>query len=159
MKQVWFPGVHCDVGGGYAEEESGLSKIALQWMIGEAREALLLVEDEKVETILGRRGRGYVRPDPNACLELMTGMWRSAEYLPKPHWNDTTKTMEWRANHYRRRRFPERPCVHDAAWERAGGYAAAHLPADAVQLSPIKRTQAAANGLMVEPAAAPAREA
>jgi hypothetical protein len=28
LKQVWFPGVHCDVGGGYPEPESGLSKIA-----------------------------------------------------------------------------------------------------------------------------------
>ncbi len=36
LKQVWFAGVHCDVGGGYAEEESGLSKIALKWMLDEA---------------------------------------------------------------------------------------------------------------------------
>src|SRR2546426_2879296 len=36
VKQVWFPGVHCDVGGGYPEAESGLSKIALEWMIKEA---------------------------------------------------------------------------------------------------------------------------
>ena len=48
MKEVWFPGVHCDVGGGYAEKESGLSKIALQWMIAEAQKAGLLVEDEKL---------------------------------------------------------------------------------------------------------------
>lgn len=33
LKQVWFPGVHCDVGGGYPEEESGLSKIAREWML------------------------------------------------------------------------------------------------------------------------------
>src|SRR5258708_17539926 len=32
IKQVWFPGVHCDVGGGYKEfEEAGLSKGALHW--------------------------------------------------------------------------------------------------------------------------------
>lgn len=30
-RQVWFAGVHCDVGGGY--QETGLSDIALQWMI------------------------------------------------------------------------------------------------------------------------------
>jgi uncharacterized protein (DUF2235 family) len=36
LKQVWFPGVHSDVGGGYPEAESGLSKIALQWMLNEA---------------------------------------------------------------------------------------------------------------------------
>src|SRR5205823_6213705 len=36
IKQVWFAGVHSDVGGGYAEEESGLAKIALQWTLREA---------------------------------------------------------------------------------------------------------------------------
>lgn len=36
LKQVWFPGVHSDVGGGYPESESGFSKIALKWMVDEA---------------------------------------------------------------------------------------------------------------------------
>jgi uncharacterized protein (DUF2235 family) len=35
MKQVWFCGMHTDVGGGYAEEE--LSDIPLIWMIKEAQ--------------------------------------------------------------------------------------------------------------------------
>jgi len=34
IKQVWFPGVHSDVGGGY--REAGLSDLALAWMIDEA---------------------------------------------------------------------------------------------------------------------------
>lgn len=34
MEQVWFPGVHTDVGGGYAD--TGLSDIALKWMIEHA---------------------------------------------------------------------------------------------------------------------------
>jgi hypothetical protein len=33
LKQVWFPGVHSDVGGGYAE--SGLSDLVLSWLIEE----------------------------------------------------------------------------------------------------------------------------
>lgn len=33
IKQVWFPGAHADIGGGYPE--SGLSDITLQWMINE----------------------------------------------------------------------------------------------------------------------------
>ena len=37
VKQVWFPGAHCDVGGGYVNK--GLSDRTLDWMIGEAREA------------------------------------------------------------------------------------------------------------------------
>ncbi|HEX8238398.1 MAG TPA: DUF2235 domain-containing protein [Allosphingosinicella sp.] len=35
-EQVWFAGVHSDIGGGYAETESGLSKWPLMWMIDEA---------------------------------------------------------------------------------------------------------------------------
>jgi len=34
LKQLWFPGVHSDVGGGY--RENGLADGALQWMIEEA---------------------------------------------------------------------------------------------------------------------------
>jgi len=36
FKQWWFTGNHSDVGGSYAETESRLSDIALQWMIEEA---------------------------------------------------------------------------------------------------------------------------
>ena len=34
IKQVWFAGVHCDVGGGYAD--TSLSDITLSWMVGNA---------------------------------------------------------------------------------------------------------------------------
>jgi len=37
LEQVWFPGVHSDVGGGYPENETGLSDIALHWMIEKAK--------------------------------------------------------------------------------------------------------------------------
>jgi uncharacterized protein (DUF2235 family) len=33
LEQIWFAGVHSDIGGGYAENESRLSDIALEWMI------------------------------------------------------------------------------------------------------------------------------
>ncbi len=36
MSQVWFCGMHSDVGGGYAEQ--GISDIALEWMVGKALE-------------------------------------------------------------------------------------------------------------------------
>jgi len=44
MKQVWFCGVHTDVGGGYMEED--LSNISLRWMIREATsKGLIIYED------------------------------------------------------------------------------------------------------------------
>lgn len=47
LKQVWFAGVHSDVGGSYPpDRDSGLraSDVPLQWMVDEARKAGLLVE-------------------------------------------------------------------------------------------------------------------
>ncbi|NOQ47152.1 MAG: hypothetical protein GQ559_10870, partial [Desulfobulbaceae bacterium] len=44
LEQVWFAGMHSNVGGGY--RRTGLSDITLEWMIGKAQEAgLLLWED------------------------------------------------------------------------------------------------------------------
>lgn len=36
MQQLWFAGNHSDIGGSYAEDESRLSDISLEWMMGEA---------------------------------------------------------------------------------------------------------------------------
>jgi uncharacterized protein (DUF2235 family) len=37
FEQIWFAGNHSDIGGGYTENESRLSDIALKWMTDEAR--------------------------------------------------------------------------------------------------------------------------
>jgi uncharacterized protein (DUF2235 family) len=133
LKQVWFPGVHCDVGGGYPEAESSLAKIPLKWMIDEARTAGLKLDESVVAMILGRPPPTYVAPDPNGQMhESLKGWWRLAEYVPKPHWDGTR--MTWRANRYRRRTWPEKPCIHDAAWERGVGYSD-RLPPDSIRWS------------------------
>ncbi|MCK1266770.1 DUF2235 domain-containing protein [Bradyrhizobium sp. 49] len=36
FEQVWFPGVHADIGGGYLENEARLSDVALKWMVAGA---------------------------------------------------------------------------------------------------------------------------
>jgi hypothetical protein len=35
FRQRWYPGVHCDVGGGYHFSEAGLSEQTLRWMVDE----------------------------------------------------------------------------------------------------------------------------
>lgn len=37
LRQRWFRGAHCDVGGGYPASESGLADNTLRWMLTEAR--------------------------------------------------------------------------------------------------------------------------
>ena len=41
LEQVWFPGVHSDVGGGYPENEDSLSDSALLWMLEKAQKCNL----------------------------------------------------------------------------------------------------------------------
>ena len=50
IKQVWFAGVHSNVGGGYREE--GLSNIALKWIIEEAENKGLLIDKAAANKIV-----------------------------------------------------------------------------------------------------------
>jgi uncharacterized protein (DUF2235 family) len=135
LKQVWFPGVHCDVGGGYPEAESGLSKIALEWMLKEAIAAGLLVDDTRISEILGNTDPRYVRPDPKATLhESLTAPWLICEFIPKRHWDWKRSRETHRMNLFRRRTIPPSSMVHTAAFERGPAYAA-RLPADAIKVS------------------------
>jgi len=96
IKQVWFAGVHSDVGGGYAETESGLSKFPLDWMIGEAvAHGLKINAATRRRIALGRGNRPdrmqYVAPDVRAPLHRsLTWPWQIAEWLPK-----SARRQEW----------------------------------------------------------------
>ena len=135
VKQVWFPGVHCDVGGGYPEAESGLSKITLGWMLAEARGAGLLIDDDREAAVLGRTSAGRSMPaDPDGPLhESLKGWWRLAEFVPKKHFDGRTRTTRRRANLFRRRTMPAGALVHESAFLRAGDYAE-RLPTDVVRV-------------------------
>lgn len=94
-KQTWFAGVHSDVGGGYPEQESALSKYPLLWMIAQARdlpEGEALRFDARLVDWLARGRRPpdgdpkypYVAPDPRGELHRsLTGAWWLLEPLPK----------------------------------------------------------------------------
>ena len=59
LEQVWFAGVHSDVGGGYPE--AGLSDVAFTWMILKAEACGLRLD-------LARLGQVSFRPDPYAAM-------------------------------------------------------------------------------------------
>lgn len=110
LRQVWFAGVHSDVGGGYKEEESGLSKIALQWMLDEAREKGLMIDDARYREVLGMVDGGrFAPPDPHAKRHVsLQGPWWFAEILPKKRFS----TGKWYINLARRRTIPEGAELH-----------------------------------------------
>lgn len=95
-KQVWFSGVHSDIGGGYPEDESGAAKIVLKWMMDEAADHGLRFDKDKSDLlVLGRNPADntfeYSGPDAAADIhDSMTWAWRLLEFLPK-----RTKWKEW----------------------------------------------------------------
>lgn len=100
IRQVWFAGVHSDVGGGYPENESGLAKYPLRWMIDAATPHGLLINTALYNhLVLGKprdgSTRAYVAPDVTAPLhDSLTPAWRSLEWLPK-----RAKRIEWPGRH------------------------------------------------------------
>jgi uncharacterized protein (DUF2235 family) len=135
MKQVWFAGVHSDVGGGYLESESSLSKIPLNWMVQEAKVNGLRIDAIREAEVLGGSGGKYVAPDPNGIAhESLTGLWNLAEFVPKQHYDWTTGRTGYRMNLYRRRTIPPKSLVHDSVFKRSGNYSA-RVPPDAIPVS------------------------
>jgi uncharacterized protein (DUF2235 family) len=119
VRQVWFCGVHSDVGGSYPEKESGLSKIAFQWMIAEAVKAGLEIEMDNGRKVLGEPNsvsiRGlpdYVLPDNNAPLhDSLNGSWWALEILPH---RDPHEKKGWYIPLGRKRKIPAGSWIHES---------------------------------------------
>ncbi|MBR1155070.1 DUF2235 domain-containing protein [Bradyrhizobium sp. JYMT SZCCT0428] len=94
--QVWFSGVHADIGGGYPEKQSGLSKYPLLWMIDEAEKAGLRFNHANVNQLAWGYQRknspfSYVAPDVRGEVHnSLVGAWWILEFLPK-----SAKYREW----------------------------------------------------------------
>ncbi|MGE7957601.1 DUF2235 domain-containing protein [Pseudomonas sp. NPDC089530] len=89
LKQVWFAGVHADVGGGYPASESQLALIALRWMIGECLEAGLRIDVEACRAEL--YPASSVLQDPLAqAHDSLTRNWLIAEWVPRLVWDPQT---------------------------------------------------------------------
>ncbi len=75
IEQVWFPGCHANIGGGY--EDCSLSDISLRWMAERAATLTSLDVD------LDRLAR-VTRPDPlgEAVLPTSEGLFRLTNFLP-----------------------------------------------------------------------------
>lgn len=93
-KQIWFPGVHGDVGGGYPEK--GLSDGALKWMMEEAEACGLVIQPQF---------KDQVRPDFRDVLHRsVTGIYKTLRTQPRsiPHLGSQ----------------PPAPAIHHSAQDR-----------------------------------------
>ena len=123
--QVWFAGVHADIGGGYPEKESGLSKYPLLWMIDEATKCGLQVNQATVNQLawgIQRKGSpySYVAPDVRGDLHIsLSGAWWILEYLPKSakyrEWPERQVYFGWYIPDGEPRLIPDGAMIHESA--------------------------------------------
>lgn len=140
VKEVWFPGVHSDVGGSYTEGESGLSKISLRWMVREAASSGLVFDSAAVDRMFGADAASAI-PLPNSLMHnSLTPIWWLGEFWPK----FTKKRISApgvvpqkfeghpRMNLFRRRHIPSGAHIHESAFTRmatVSGYKPPNIPA------------------------------
>jgi len=78
LEQRWFAGVHCNVGGGYAD--SGLSNDTLEWIVNKANATGLEFKEEKLSpykgNIMGKLGDSYT-----GIYHLWPKIWRMVNGL------------------------------------------------------------------------------
>lgn len=108
--EVWFPGVHSDVGGGYPED--GLANGALQWMIARAREHGVRFREQRVREF---------KPDHKGKL------------------HDPLAGLPWSLRGAAPRKIPKDANVHASAFDRRRArsvdYAPANLPDEYTEIS------------------------
>ncbi|HQF39131.1 MAG TPA: DUF2235 domain-containing protein [Opitutaceae bacterium] len=82
ISELWFPGVHSDVGGGYPERSGGLWRAPFLWMVREAGRAGARLDERRLGRVLART------PVPlpswaDRAHESLTPGWWPAELFPK----------------------------------------------------------------------------
>ena len=102
IEQIWFPGVHADVGGGY--NDGKLWKLPFLWIVTEAQRAGLLVDQHRMHFEVG--GPPFSEDSWTWPLhESLDWRWWLAEFLPRRQWNAGTGRI--RFGLFGRRYIPE----------------------------------------------------
>jgi uncharacterized protein (DUF2235 family) len=120
IHQVWFAGVHSDVGGSYPSAESGLSQITLEWMMCEAVKFGLLVDPWRAQMILGC----YPPPPPVAANPgqpihvSLRGLWWLLEAIPRRVYDFTKKKKHWTIPLDSSRLIPPGSIVHQSVVDK-----------------------------------------
>ncbi len=82
-KEVFFAGVHSDIGGSYPIE--GLSKITLEWMLGEASNSGLKLNKSKVDRYVYGINSKYQKPDYTSQIHNSSTLsFKLFDFLPRP---------------------------------------------------------------------------
>ena len=93
--ECWFPGSHCDVGGGHAAKEDQLWPLSLEWMLSEAKKTGLLVDPVRKQTVFASASSPTIWALKHH--ESLEGRWKLAERFPVLRWRQDKETGKWRS--------------------------------------------------------------
>jgi uncharacterized protein (DUF2235 family) len=130
LLELWFPGVHSDVGGGYPEQEGGLWREPFAWMLNEAKQAGLLTDPEREQRVLTRVPTPE-QPWAEPQHESLTWAWWPAEFFPKLRYNKGIGRRLPSLGLGRRRRIEPGATLHRSVLQRmesVATYAPPNLP-------------------------------
>jgi hypothetical protein len=116
LLQLWFPGYHCDVGGGY-DNKSKSWQNAFDWMIAEAKSAGLLMDSSRT-AILEKEDPPSPTPWLEVLQESLKGLWWLLEIFPKWAYDFHTKSEYIRFGLGRPRILLEGEKLHDSVLKR-----------------------------------------
>lgn len=126
LKEVFFAGVHSDVGGGYPEE--GLSKICFQWMLSESKDNGLILDDTKIKEALENQPPNIQGLIHNS-LDLK---FRIFDFIPRPRFNKEGKYVKWLLDFriWPHRKIEEGSLIHSSVFEKikTGSYQPKNIP-------------------------------
>ncbi|MBD3664755.1 DUF2235 domain-containing protein [Sulfitobacter sp. TSTF-M16] len=123
-REVWFSGVHGDVGGGYPEAKSALAKLPLAWLIDQAREAGLRFNQKLIDRLVLGADDKYVKPDPTAKVQdSMSFGWKLLEFVPrsKPSGSRRASLAGFSLPLMEPRHIPEGARIHRSVVDRIEG--------------------------------------
>ena len=111
-KEVWFAGVHRDVGGGGNPKKLELSMFSYNWMLGEATG--LRIDEKKIKK------RNQIESDPagpdNSSF-FMVATYALLGFIPMKMWNKSQFRWKW-LNFWHNRSVPNCALVHNSVRER-----------------------------------------
>jgi uncharacterized protein (DUF2235 family) len=125
--QMCFSGVHSDIGGGYSEDESSLSKFPLGWLVDEAAKQGFLFDKPMYDYLVDGKpvvgGRhSYVPPNPGGKIHnSLTPGWWPLEWIPKRiKWLESRRfsILGWYLPIGEPRRLPDDAVIHPSVGQR-----------------------------------------
>jgi len=122
VQQLWFPGVHSDIGGGYSD--SFLWREPFAWIVKEAKAAGLPVDDQRFAQIMTSPpvAEPWLEKKHN---ELLNPLWWICEFFPK-----MPRPWRIRVNLFSSREIKDGELLHESTLRRLRGdksYAPANI--------------------------------